>query len=780
MPKIAKYLLIAFGGLISLILIIVGIVAATFNPNDYKPLVIKLVQEKKQRTLAIPGNIKLTFFPKIGADLGQISISEHNSPNEFAAVSSAKVSLALMPLLAKQLVIDRIKIDGISASIKRYKDGSTNFDDLLSKEESPSEQIKFDIDSVSITNSKILFDDQQLKRKTEIANLNFDSGHIANGVPSKINVSANLKNDHPKVDILLALKSGFTFDLDKKHYVLKGLDASISGALLDYTGVSIKAAGDADVQLASKQFILNDIALSASAKHAAQTIDAKLSVPKLAITDTQVAGSKLSGAAKLTEAARTLSAEFSLPEFKGSPTAFTLPDLSAELVLKEAKTDAKAKISGTITGDIDKLLFTSKKLSLVLDGKQAGTAISGTLATAVSANLNTQIIDLSALAAAFDLPNPHGGSLKFKADGNLNLNLAKQNLAANLKGNLDQSAFDAKLGLTKFSPLASTFDVKIDQIDIDRYQKKSAATSPAASTPAAPEQPIDLSALKDLNTNGSIKIGSLKAENIKASNVRVDIRAAAGKIDISPLAASLYGGSTTGAVTVHASSPPRFSVKQNMVGINIGPLLKDAMNKEPVEGKGNVQLDINTTGATVTQMKKTLAGTAQMELRDGAVKGVNLAQVIRGAKAKLGAITGAPAPQTGTSSANEKSDFSELKASFKIANGIARNDDLSAKSPLFRLGGAGDINLVSERLDYVVKATVVTTLQGQGGPELQALKGITIPVKLTGPFTAIDWKIDFGAMVGDIAKQKIEERKEEIKTRVGDKLKESLKGLFGK
>ncbi|MGZ5780185.1 MAG: AsmA family protein, partial [Burkholderiaceae bacterium] len=126
MPKVVKYIAIAIGALIALLLIVIGIVAATFNPNDYKPLIIKLVQEKKERTLSIPGEIKLTFFPKIGADLGKVSLSEHKDKAEFVSVNSAKVSLALWPLLSKNLVVDRIVIDGLSATLKRHKDGTTN------------------------------------------------------------------------------------------------------------------------------------------------------------------------------------------------------------------------------------------------------------------------------------------------------------------------------------------------------------------------------------------------------------------------------------------------------------------------------------------------------------------------------------------------------------------------------------------------------------------------------------------------------------------------------
>ena len=99
MNKLIKYALYGIIGIIALVLMVVGYFAATFNPNDYKSEIIKLVKDKKARTLHIDGDIKLTYWPKIGADLGKLSISEHQSENEFASVNNVKVSLAVMPLL---------------------------------------------------------------------------------------------------------------------------------------------------------------------------------------------------------------------------------------------------------------------------------------------------------------------------------------------------------------------------------------------------------------------------------------------------------------------------------------------------------------------------------------------------------------------------------------------------------------------------------------------------------------------------------------------------------
>src|SRR5882724_2894678 len=138
MPKALKITLIALAGVLALLVLAAAIIAATFDPNDYKPLVIDRVQQDRQRTLAIPGAIKLSFFPSLGVQLGELSLSEHGSAEVFASVKSARISLAVLPLLRKQVVVDRVVVDGLRARITRRKDGSTSIDDLTGAKEKTS------------------------------------------------------------------------------------------------------------------------------------------------------------------------------------------------------------------------------------------------------------------------------------------------------------------------------------------------------------------------------------------------------------------------------------------------------------------------------------------------------------------------------------------------------------------------------------------------------------------------------------------------------------------
>jgi AsmA protein len=385
-------------------------------------------------------------------------------------------------------------------------------------------------------------------------------------------------------------------------------------------------------------------------------------------------------------------------------------------------------------------------------------------------------------------------------NGSLRADLEKQTANADLKAKLDDSNIDAKLGLAKFDPPAYRFDINIDQLNVDKHfppEQKPAAPAPgpapqAKPQPQAAQTPIDFSFLKGLDANGQLQIGSLQARGLKMAALKAKVRAAGGKLEVNPHSANLYEGSLSGALTVQADN--RIALKETLNGIDIGPLLREFAQKDLLEGKGNLSLDVTASGATVEQMKKALAGSAKVNLRDGAIKGINLAETVRKARSLFAGNSGAGGANAAQGASaidpNKKTDFSELTASFTIKGGVAHNEDLDVKSPLFRIGGSGDIDIGNSRLDYTTKASVVATTKGQGGEDLEALRGVTVPVRLSGPFENLSYDVDFRGMLAGAAKSRLgAEVKDRVKERLGDrvdedkirdKVKDRLKGLLGR
>jgi AsmA protein len=245
----------------------------------------------------------------------------------------------------------------------------------------------------------------------------------------------------------------------------------------------------------------------------------------------------------------------------------------------------------------------------------------------------------------------------------------------------------------------------------------------------------------------------------------------------------LYDGTLAGSATVNANGNT-FAVKQNLAGVSVGPLLRDAANKDVIEGRGDVVLDVTTAGATVDALKRALGGTARLALKDGAIKGVDIAGAIRTAQAMLGSKRAIEQQAKG----GKQTDFTELAASFVIKNGVAHNDDLQGKSPLLRLGGAGDIDLGAGAMDYTAKATVVATATGQGGKELGRVAGLTVPVHITGPFESLKYTVDVQALAAgaaqDLLSRELERRlgggKAGPAPPGGGSVEDALRGLFGR
>jgi AsmA protein len=717
--KILKYLLIAFGGLVVLLGGLAAYIAATFDPNSYKPQIIQLVKDKKQRTLKLDGDIKLKFWPSIGADLGKLALSEFKSDKEFAAMDSVRVSLKVMPLLSKQVVVDEVVLAGVRANVVRYKNGTTNIDDLLSKDEQKQEQVKFDIDHVQIENAALTYRDEAQGVQYALTKFNLKTGRIAPGIPGKIDLSATVQANKPQINLTINLKTKLTFDLDNQIYALQDLGFEAKGQAADISNLNLKASGGVTAKPKASEFSTDKLSLAMTGVSGKDNLDIKVDAPKLHFTADKVSGDKVTVAAKITNAQGATIANIVLPGVEGTAQAFKSSGMTLDLDMKQGDQSIKAKLSSPVSGSMQaqQISLPQLKVSITASG-----------------------------------PNLPGKSISGELAGSASVNGSKQQAQTNLAGKVSDSNIKAQINIAGFTPPGITFDVDIDQLDLDRYSPQGGAQTGAA---GGTEKPIDLSALRSLRANGKLRIGSLKASNIKATNVRLEVRANGGKVEVSPLSANLYDGAMNGSVSVNAAAaPPSFVVKQNLSGISVGPLLKDLANKDSLEGKGTVSVDITTQGATTGALKRALNGGAAMNLRDGAVKGIDIAGTIRNARATLGTLKG---QQTKQSDKSQKTDFSELSGTFKIANGVARNNDLSLKSPLLRVGGEGEINIGGDTINYLVKATLVGTSQGQGGREAADLKGITVPVRVQGPLGAPSYSLDFNALATDAVKQKVED-----------------------
>jgi AsmA protein len=396
-----------------------------------------------------------------------------------------------------------------------------------------------------------------------------------------------------------------------------------------------------------------------------------------------------------------LAADFSAPKVEVTPSRASGAEVKGSVQLKGPQRSVDAHLLvAAVEGSADALAI--PKIALELDATAAGITTKARLGAALKANL------------------------------------AKQDFEADLAGKLDDSELKAKVALTNLAPLKATFDVAIDRLNVDRY-----APPDRKEAGAKGDGRVDLSALKGKAVSGKLSIGALTVRRVKLENLKAELKFADGKLEVSPYSANLYGGSLAGALTVDANGN-RIAVKESAQNIGVGALLRDALQKDVLDGRGDLALDVQTAGGSVAALKKALAGSARVEMKDGAIKGFNLADSARNLKTALGGKEHRHDP-------TQKTDFSEMSASFKIAGGVARNDDLKAASPFLRLGGAGNLDIGNNTIDYLAKATLAATSKGQGGRDVSQVAGITIPVKLSGALDNPEWRIDYSGLLGGAA-----------------------------
>ena len=355
--------------------------------------------------------------------------------------------------------------------------------------------------------------------------------------------------------------------------------------------------------------------------------------------------------------------------------------------------------------------------------------------------------------------------------------------ASSLNLGLDDTRIDGNARIDSFAKPAIRFALKVDRIDLDRYLPPEAAEEtsgqPAAADAAGPRstEPLPLDTLRSLNLDGRLEVGKLKAFNLQSSNIVVQVKANNGLLRLNPLGASLYAGQYSGDITLDArKDTPRIAIDEKISGVQAGPLLQDLVGEARVQGKADVTAKLSGSGTGADAIKETLNGTTSFSFTEGAVKGVNIAALIRKAQAKL---KGQPAPQEQPN----QTDFSVMQGTATVHNGVVRNDDLLLQSPLLRITGKGQVSLPAETIDYTLTTKLVGSLEGEGGKSQEELKGVSIPVRVGGTFSKPTYVPDLGAALSEAAKarveEKVEEQKQKLQEKLGDELQDKLlKGLF--
>lgn len=337
---------------------------------------------------------------------------------------------------------------------------------------------------------------------------------------------------------------------------------------------------------------------------------------------------------------------------------------------------------------------------------------------------------------------------------------------------LDDSKLKLSAGVAEFAKPAIAFDLHLDRIDADRYRPPPPAAGtgpPAAGPPAeAPRPKTDYGPLRRLVLSGNVAIDRLTVARARMDDVGLKIAAKDGVFSLDPFSAKLYQGTAAGRAVVNvAGERPAMEVHLDLDRVQVNPLLKDVAEKDFLEGSTQARIAITATGDDPARIQQGLDGRGSLAFSDGAIVGVDLANMVRNVKAALGGE-----PKTGR---KPRTDFAELVVPFTIANGVFHTPESILKSPLLRLQASGRADLVKETLDFRVDPKVVGTIKGQG--DTKDREGVGIPVIVSGTFASPSFRPDLEGLAKDRLRQALSPSASD-KAPIKEKAGELIKGLL--
>ncbi|WP_139409981.1 AsmA family protein [Aeromonas veronii] len=708
-----KIVLILLGIAVAALLAIVTLISL-IDPNQFKPQLAEQMRKSTGRELVMAGEIDWRFWPSLGLSLEKVALrnSAGFAEPDLVRFEQGEASVALLPLLSHRLEIGKVTLSGAHLFIQTKADGSSNLSGLI-------------------------------KDATADA-----SEPVVPATPAP------------------------TADSKPWQISLQGVALSQASALVqdDRSGTSLRLERlDLDMgQLATGQWV-------------PVTLAAKGSADKLAFD--------VKGQTQIKQAQEVMASELKDLSLSGS-----LSDPSLRLDSFSIKGDRLA------LGEWSNLALALKGTKV--EGQQASLAgsLEGTLKGRLDKEMKLAELSDVLLTAALEgdaLPRPQ---MKLKLAGFARAELDKQLITLS---KLVMSADEALLsgdGTVQLGAVpAISFDLKGEKLDLDKWLAKATPTTtaqakedkPAASAPNAAASgnkavtgkseafsavEPDLGAIKGMDLDGRLQLGSLRLKGLDLGAVDLQVALAKGLLTLKQFSATVAGGQVNAKGVLDArQQPATYKVHKQVAGVNIRPLLQTLAQSDLLEGKGDLDVQVQGRGLSPLALRNGMQGKVTLKLSDGALHGINLAEMIREARATL---TGKGAEQVKEA---RKTDFSALTASFQIADGIARSKDIQLFAPALRVKGEGQTALVPESLDFLFLTSIVESSKGQGGKDVDELKEITIPVRIGGHWQAPSYQLDVKALLSNNKLLEEKARKEAergLKKLLGDKAdNEAVKGV---
>jgi len=455
-------------------------------------------------------------------------------------------------------------------------------------------------------------------------------------------------------------------------------------------------------------------------------------------------------------------------------TALTIDDIDAQLTLSTQL---------LVNNELDNISLKQLLLNtqLTTDALPNG-GLQSTLKSNINYAVNSQKVtveglDINTVISGDNLPNK-------KVTTQVNADLiylveSQQATINNLKLLIDDLSLDGEMSVQTGDITKVRYNLVANMWDLTPYMPetttsdKSAGKSTPTATEPAPEVEPDLSFLKTLDIDGTLKVAGVIVDKVTIGEINNHLIINKGKAQITPLSAVLYDGLLTVNGSVDESNGlNKYQVTSKLENVQLLPLLKDAADLTLISGDTSFNFSGSGQGLTATKIQQGLVGKGDFALLDGELYGININQELRGIKAML---KGEDAP---TEDSIKKTDFASLTGNFSINKGLVNNQKLLMTSPVMRLDGAGLVDTIKQSLDYKLSISPLSKTTAE--TDYSDLSGITIPLLITGTFTDPNFSVDTDAVLQEQLQAELDKQKAKLQEKAQEELKKQTEKIGNK
>ncbi len=198
MGKLLKYVGLALGALILLLIVATVSFVLLFDPNDFRDKIADGVERATGREFVIEGDLDVSLFPWLAIDVGRTRLG--NAPgfgdDPFLSFEKARLSVRLLPLIfRREVAIGTAELDSLVLNLTIKRDGTSNWQDLAERGERADEvpagaeaakPVRLDVAGVNVTNANVVYNNAQLGERYTLSNANLVTGAVAAGEPVRL------------------------------------------------------------------------------------------------------------------------------------------------------------------------------------------------------------------------------------------------------------------------------------------------------------------------------------------------------------------------------------------------------------------------------------------------------------------------------------------------------------------------------------------------------------------------------------------------------------------